>query len=77
MSGEGDVGAYWGLWDKDGKLKYAKEEWKVKSEKPARLTKQMLTFSFHLTGQAGEEWRVKSEKWKVKRGKWVRSEKEK
>ena len=20
---EGDVGAYWGLWDKDGKLKYA------------------------------------------------------
>jgi hypothetical protein len=25
------------------------------SEKPARLTKQMLTFSFHLAGQAGEE----------------------
>jgi len=24
MSDEGDVGAYWGLWDKDGKLKYAK-----------------------------------------------------
>lgn len=24
MSGEGDVGAYWGLWDKDGKLKYSK-----------------------------------------------------
>jgi len=22
MGGEGDVGAYWGLWDKDGKLKY-------------------------------------------------------
>ena len=24
MSDEGDVGAYWGLWDKDGKLKYTK-----------------------------------------------------
>ncbi len=24
MSDEGDVGAYWGLWDKDGKLKYGK-----------------------------------------------------
>jgi glucan 1,3-beta-glucosidase len=24
MGGEGDVGAYWGLWDKDGNLKYAK-----------------------------------------------------
>lgn len=23
MGSEGDVGAYWGLWDKDGKLKYA------------------------------------------------------
>lgn len=23
MSNEGDVGAYWGLWDKDGKLKFA------------------------------------------------------
>jgi hypothetical protein len=27
----------------------------VKSEKPERLTKQMLTFSFHLAGNAGEE----------------------
>jgi hypothetical protein len=26
-----------------------------KSEKPARLTKQMLIFSFHLAGQAGEK----------------------
>jgi glucan 1,3-beta-glucosidase len=26
LGGEGDVGAFWGLWDKDGKLKYAKEE---------------------------------------------------
>jgi exo-beta-1,3-glucanase (GH17 family) len=24
MDSEGDVGAYWGLWDKDGKLKYSK-----------------------------------------------------
>jgi glucan 1,3-beta-glucosidase len=24
MGGEGDVGAYWGLWDKDGNLKYSK-----------------------------------------------------
>jgi exo-beta-1,3-glucanase (GH17 family) len=24
IGGEGDVGAYWGLWDKDGKLKYQK-----------------------------------------------------
>jgi len=24
VSGEGDVGAYWGLWDKDGNLKYSK-----------------------------------------------------
>jgi glucan 1,3-beta-glucosidase len=24
MGSEGDVGAYWGLWDKDGKLKYSK-----------------------------------------------------
>lgn len=24
MGGEGDVGAYWGLWDKDGNLKYGK-----------------------------------------------------
>ncbi|MBK6962450.1 MAG: glycosyl hydrolase [Bacteroidales bacterium] len=24
IGGEGDVGAYWGLWDKDGKLKYSK-----------------------------------------------------
>ena len=24
MSDEGDVGAYWGLWDKEGKLKYSK-----------------------------------------------------
>ena len=24
MSDEGDVGAYWGLWDKNGRLKYAK-----------------------------------------------------
>ena len=24
MSDEGDVGAYWGLWDKNGKLKYSK-----------------------------------------------------
>ena len=24
MSGEGDVGAFWGLWDKDGNLKYSK-----------------------------------------------------
>jgi exo-beta-1,3-glucanase (GH17 family) len=24
MSSEGDVGAYWGLWDKDGELKYGK-----------------------------------------------------
>ena len=23
VGAEGDVGAYWGLWDKDGKLKYA------------------------------------------------------
>ena len=25
MGGEGDVGAYWGLWDKNGNLKYQKE----------------------------------------------------
>jgi len=24
IDSEGDVGAYWGLWDKDGKLKYSK-----------------------------------------------------
>ena len=24
LGAEGDVGAYWGLWDKDGKLKYGK-----------------------------------------------------
>jgi exo-beta-1,3-glucanase (GH17 family) len=23
MGGEGDVGAYWGLWDKNGNLKYS------------------------------------------------------
>ena len=23
VADEGDVGAYWGIWDKDGKLKYA------------------------------------------------------
>jgi exo-beta-1,3-glucanase (GH17 family) len=22
IDSEGDVGAYWGIWDKDGKLKY-------------------------------------------------------
>ncbi|NTW24223.1 MAG: hypothetical protein HGA37_05960, partial [Lentimicrobium sp.] len=31
LGGEGDVGAFWGLWDKEGKLKYAKEEYKVVS----------------------------------------------
>ncbi|MEW6999527.1 glycosyl hydrolase family 17 protein [Colwelliaceae bacterium BS250] len=26
VAAEGDVGAYWGLWDKDGNLKYAQED---------------------------------------------------